>query len=106
MSTGNGNGNGNGHATSSSLFKAGNAQARTGGGYALFEPPPVDAVAVEERAASLAKRSIKKGAKVSGSVSASTDYLLSGEGGGSKRDKAEKLGVPVIGEEELAGLLR
>ena len=47
-----------------------------------------------------------KGAKVSGSVSASTDYLLSGEGGGSKRDKAEKLGVPVIGEEELAGLLR
>ena len=34
--------------------------------YALFEPPPVDAVAVEERAASLAKRSIKKAAKVGG----------------------------------------
>ncbi len=46
-----------------------------------------------------------KGAKVSGSVSANTDYLLSGEGGGSKRDKAEKLGVKVIGEEELAELL-
>lgn len=46
-----------------------------------------------------------KGAKVSGSISANTDYLLSGEGGGSKRDKAEKLGVKVIGEEELAGLL-
>jgi len=46
-----------------------------------------------------------KGAKVSGSVSANTDYLLSGEGGGSKRDKAEKLGVKVIGEEELAALL-
>jgi deoxyribose-phosphate aldolase len=61
---GNGNGNGNGHATS--LFKAGSAQGRGGAGYALFEPPPVDAVAVEERAASLAKRSIKKAAKVSG----------------------------------------
>lgn len=46
-----------------------------------------------------------KGAKVSGSISASTDYLLSGEGGGSKRDKAEKLGVKVIGEDELAALL-
>jgi len=34
--------------------------------YALFAPPPVDAVAVEERAASFAKRSIKKGAKVAG----------------------------------------
>ena len=45
------------------------------------------------------------GAKVSGSVSANTDYLLSGEGGGSKRDKAEKLGVKVIGEEELAALV-
>ena len=47
-----------------------------------------------------------KGAKVSGSVSAHTDYLLSGEGGGSKRDKAEKLGVKVIDEEELGRLLK
>ena len=31
-----------------------------------FPPPPVDAVAVEERAAALAKRSIKKDAKVAG----------------------------------------
>jgi len=46
-----------------------------------------------------------KGAKVTSSVSANTDYLLSGEGGGSKRDKAEKLGVKVIGEDELATLL-
>lgn len=46
-----------------------------------------------------------KGAKVSGSISAHTDYLLSGDGGGSKKDKAEKLGVTVINEEELAGLL-
>jgi DNA ligase (NAD+) len=46
-----------------------------------------------------------KGAKVSGSVSAKTDYLLAGEGGGSKRDKAEKIGVKVIGEAELKELL-
>src|SRR5882672_5664199 len=32
----------------------------------LLGPPPVDQVAVEERAASLAKRSLKKGAKVAG----------------------------------------
>jgi len=46
-----------------------------------------------------------KGAKVSGSVSAQTDYLLCGEGGGSKRDKAEKLRIPILAESELAALL-
>jgi deoxyribose-phosphate aldolase len=60
----NGNGNGNGAA---SLFRAGaSASAPRAGRFALFEPPPVDAVAVEERAAALAKRSIKKGTKVAG----------------------------------------
>ncbi|WP_146656017.1 deoxyribose-phosphate aldolase [Labilithrix luteola] len=34
--------------------------------FALFQPPPVDAIAVEERAASFAKRSIKKATKVAG----------------------------------------
>ncbi len=46
-----------------------------------------------------------KGAKVSGSISKNTDYLVAGEGGGSKRDKAEKLGVKVIDEEETRRLL-
>jgi DNA ligase (NAD+) len=46
-----------------------------------------------------------KGAKVSGSISANTDYLLSGEGGGSKRDKALQLGVPVIDEATLRAML-
>jgi DNA ligase (NAD+) len=44
------------------------------------------------------------GAKVTNSVSSSTDYLLAGAGGGSKRAKAEELGVPVISEAELADL--
>ena len=44
------------------------------------------------------------GAKVSGSISKNTDYLLAGEGGGSKRDKAESLGVKVITEEEARAM--
>ena len=42
-----------------------------------------------------------KGGKVSGSVSAKTNYVLAGEGGGSKRDKAEKLGVTILDEETI-----
>jgi DNA ligase (NAD+) len=45
------------------------------------------------------------GAKVTNSVSAGTDYLLAGAGGGSKRAKAESLGVPVISEDDLARLV-
>jgi DNA ligase (NAD+) len=46
-----------------------------------------------------------KGGKVSGSVSAKTHYVLAGEGGGSKRDKAEKLGVPILDEAALQALI-
>jgi DNA ligase (NAD+) len=46
------------------------------------------------------------GGKVSGSVSSKTDFLLSGEGGGSKQTKAESLGVPVIDEAALTEMLQ
>ena len=46
-----------------------------------------------------------KGGKVSGSVSAKTNYVLAGEGGGSKRDKAEKLGVAILDEDALQALI-
>ncbi len=45
------------------------------------------------------------GGKVSGSVSAKTHFVLAGEGGGSKQDKANQLGVPVINEAALAEMI-
>ena len=44
------------------------------------------------------------GAKVSGSVSKKTDFLIYGEDAGSKYDKAEKLGVKTLEEEEMKAL--
>ncbi|MEI6606740.1 MAG: NAD-dependent DNA ligase LigA, partial [Verrucomicrobiota bacterium] len=45
------------------------------------------------------------GGKVSGSISAKTHYLICGEGGGSKRDKAVSLNVPVLDEAALQAML-
>ncbi|MDO4502382.1 MAG: NAD-dependent DNA ligase LigA [Coriobacteriia bacterium] len=45
------------------------------------------------------------GAKVTGSVSKKTSYVVAGEAAGSKYDKALKLGVPVLDESQLMTLL-
>jgi DNA ligase (NAD+) len=45
------------------------------------------------------------GAKVAGSVSKKTDYVVAGPGAGSKLDNARALGVAVLSEQEWADLV-
>lgn len=46
------------------------------------------------------------GGKVSGSVSAKTSYVLSGENAGSKLVKAQNLGIPIINEAEFEQMIK
>ncbi len=55
--------------------------------------------------AEFSKMITEAGGKAAGSITASTSYLLAGEGGGSKRKKAEDLNIPIISEEEFLALL-
>lgn len=48
---------------------------------------------------------LARGGKAAGSVSKKTDYVVVGENAGSKADKAEQLGVPVLDEDAFKALL-
>jgi DNA ligase (NAD+) len=59
------------------------------------------------RARHEAEELIKRlGGKTSGSVSKKTDFVLAGAEAGSKLEKAESLGVPVVDEDWLDGLAK
>lgn len=47
----------------------------------------------------------KRGGRTVSSVTSRTTHLLSGEGGGSKRADAERLGVKIVGEDEFLSLI-
>lgn len=52
-----------------------------------------------------AKLITEAGGKVATAINRNTDYLLTGEGGGSKRGKAEHLGIPTLTEQDFMAML-
>ncbi|MBW2279627.1 MAG: NAD-dependent DNA ligase LigA [Deltaproteobacteria bacterium] len=60
---------------------------------------------LSEPRAELEKRIKSLGGKVKNSVSKRTDYVVAGNRAGSKRDRAEELGVEILDEDALRALL-
>ena len=48
----------------------------------------------------------QKGGKTTNSVTSKTDYVIAGESAGSKYDKAVKLGIPILTEEQFLSYLQ
>ncbi len=92
--------------------EAARASEETGVAAELVEAQPLAGVTfvltgtLERRTRNEAAAALKAlGAKVTGSVSKKTSYVVAGPGAGSKLAKAESLGVPVLDEDALEQIL-
>lgn len=54
----------------------------------------------------MTEKLISAGAKVTGSVSKNTDYVIVGENPGSKLSKAQQLGIAILSEEQALNMLK
>jgi DNA ligase (NAD+) len=86
---------------SRSGFEAANAQALASGGKTFVLTGTLETMARDDAKARLQAL----GAKVAGSVSKKTDYVVAGPGAGSKLDKAVELEVPVLDEPAFLAFL-
>jgi DNA ligase (NAD+) len=84
-------------------MKAHQTVARTGGAKLAGKTFVLTGTLSEPRE-NIKERIIAAGGKVSSSVSKKTDYVVAGENAGSKLDDAQRLGVKVLNERQLAEL--